>query len=158
MFQKIKTQFTQAWHWTLAHLPFGRKGAENPVVGFMDEAEQRYQAFQQKRRMRRLKRRAMQGWSRFQQQVGGIFTPVRTWLKAHQRALTLVAVGVGVVLLGLVGLVLWRRSPAFRAALLTAFGAAAAIIAAARTVKPAAVPTPTPNLAVEAAERVLETA
>lgn len=158
MFQKIKTQFTRAWRWTLAHLPFGRKGAKNPVAGFMDEAEQRYETFRQKRRMRQLKRRAAQGWSRFRQQVGSIFTLVRAWLKAHRRALTLAAVGLGVALLGLASLALWRRSPAFRTALLTAFGAAAAVIAAARTTKPVVAPTPAPDLTVEAAELALETA
>lgn len=158
MFQKIKTQCTRAWRWTLAHLPFGRKGAKNPVAGFMDEAEQRYETFRQKRRIRRFKRRAAQGWSRFQQQVGGILTLVRAWLKAHRRALTLAVVGLGVALLGLASLALWRRSPAFRAALLTALGAAATVIAAIRTTQPTAVPTPAPDLAVEAAELALETA
>lgn len=158
MFQKIKTQCTRAWRWTLAHLPFGRKGAKNPVAGFMDEAEQRYETFRQKRRIRRFKRRAAQGWSHFQQQVGGTFSLVRAWLKAHRRALTLAAVGLGVALLGLASLTLWRRSPAFRATLLTAFGAAAAVIATARTTRPAAVPIPTPDLTVESAELVLETA
>jgi hypothetical protein len=51
-----------------------------------------------------------------------------------------------------------RRSPAFRAALLTALGAAAAVIAAARTAKPTAVPTATLDPTGEAAELILETA
>lgn len=156
MFQKIKTQFTRAWRWSLAHLSFGRKSAKNPVAGLMDEAEQRYQAFQQKRRLRRFKRQATQRWSRFQQHISDISAPLRVWLKVHRRTLALLAGGIGIVLLGLAGLVLWRRSPAFRAALLTALGTAAAIIAAARTAQP--VITPTPNPAVETIEPALEMA
>lgn len=156
MFEKLTSHFSRVWHWTLAHLPFDRKGANKPVIGLMDEVEQRYQAFQQKRRIRRLKRRTAQIWSRFQKQVSSIFTRIRVWIKKHQRVLILVAATLGVVLLGLASLLLWRRSPAFRAALLTALGTATAIVAAARTVRP--VMTPTPDVVIETVEPALEMA
>ncbi len=156
MFEKLKSHFSRAWHWTLAHLPFHRKGVRNPVIGVMDEVEQRYQAFQQKRRIRRLKRRAAQTWLQFQQQVSSIFARVRAWIKTHQRALTLMAVGLGVALLGLAGLLLWRRSPAFRAAMATALATAAALVATARATT--SVTVPTSDIVIETVEPMLEMA
>lgn len=152
MFEKLKTHFRRVWQWSLAHLPFGRK----PVIGLMNEVEQRYQAFQQRRRIRRLKRRAAQTWSRFQQQVSGIFARIRAWIKTHQGVLTLVAATLGVVLLGLASLLLWRRSLAFRAVVTTALATAAALVAAARSTRP--VMTPTPNIVIETVEPALEMA
>lgn len=156
MFEKLKNYFNRAWRWTLAHLPFGRKGTNKPVIGLMDEVEQRYQAFQRRQRIKRLKRRAAQTWSHFQQQVSGILAHIGTWIKTHQRVLTLVAAALGVVLLGLAGLLLWRRSPAFRAAVMTALGTATALAAAARTTRP--VMTPTPDPVIETVEPALEMA
>jgi hypothetical protein len=151
MFQKMKTQFKRAWQWTLAHLPFGRKEAKNPVTSLMDDVEQRYQAFQQRQRAKRFKRQAAQYWSRFQKRVGQAFTRAQAWIKAHRRALLFAAVGLGVVLVGLAGLILWRRSPVLRTALATAFGAVAAI-AAARTTQ--SVPTVLTTQVAETAETV----
>ncbi|MCL4303152.1 MAG: hypothetical protein KJ077_46130 [Anaerolineae bacterium] len=156
MFEKLKSHFSRAWHWTLAQLPFGRKGVRNPVIGVMDEVEQRYQAFQRRQRIKRLKRRATQIWSRFQQRVSGIFAPGRAWIKTHQRALTLMAVGLGVALLGVAGLLLWRRSPAFRAAMATALATAAALVATARATRPVTIPTS--DVVIETVEPMLEMA
>lgn len=156
MFEKLKSHFSRAWHWTLAHLPFDRKGVRNPVIGVMDEVEQRYQAFQRRQRIKRLKRRATQTWSRFQQRVSGIFAPGRAWIKTHQRALTLMAVGLGVALLGLAGLLLWRRSPVFRTTITTVLAATVTLIAAARTARP--VTTSAPEVVIETVEPMLEMA
>ncbi len=155
MFQKIKRQFSRAWQWTLAHLPFGRSKTKNPITSLIDDVEQRYQAFQQRQRAKRFKRQAAQHWSRFQKQVGQAFTRTQTWLKTHQRALRLTAVIAGAVLLGVAGVILWRRSPALRTALATALGATIAFIATARTTQPATTVL-TSDLAVESAEAMAQ--
>lgn len=75
-----------------------------------------------------IKQRAMQTWK-----------DVRGWIKAHQRALLVGGAALGLGLTGLAGWLLWRRSPAFRAAVLSLV----ALVVTSTVLKPTPVEAPT---------------
>ncbi|MCL4303153.1 MAG: hypothetical protein KJ077_46135 [Anaerolineae bacterium] len=73
------------------------------------------------------------------QRVTQAWTGVRAWVKAHQQALFLVGAALMAALTGLASWLLWRHSPAFRAAVMSL----AAFVITSVALKPATVEAPT---------------
>lgn len=73
------------------------------------------------------------------QRVSQTWTDVWGWIKAHQRALLVGGAALALGLTGLAGWLLWRRSPAFRAAGLSLV----ALVVTGLVVKPTPVEAPT---------------
>ncbi len=77
------------------------------------------------------------------QRLNNVISRAESWVKAHRRGLMMAGAVLLIGVTGLVGVLLWRRSPAFRAALISA----ATFVAASLVFKPTLVveaPTLTP--------------
>jgi hypothetical protein len=88
---------------------------------------------------KKLSQKVTEVYQAAKQRVKAAVSRAQGWLKAHRRGLLIAGTGLLIGLTGLVGLLLWRRSPAFRAAFLSA----AAFVAASLVLKPIAVEAPT---------------
>lgn len=90
----------------------------------------------------KLSQKLSQAYQAIKQRIIQTRTNFQTWLKAHRRAILVVGTALGLGVTGLIGLLLWRRSPAFRAAVMSLVAFAVTSLALKST--PVEAPTLTP--------------
>lgn len=87
----------------------------------------------------KLSQTILQAYQAAKRRVTQAWTGIRAWVKAHQQALFLVGAALMAGLTGLAVWLLWRRSPAFRAAAMSL----AAFVITSVALKPAPIEAPT---------------